>query len=158
MQKGIFNTKNYWRNLDKNILASFMLLFVLGIFFSFSSTSFLADERLNKGYYFFFQKHLLYAVVSFALMILISLINTDLINKSLFPIFLIFLVLLILIPFIGVEVKGAKRWLNFYIFRFQPIEFIKPFFILTIAQIITSNWVKNLNFAYLVFCNMISSI
>ena len=91
-------------------------------------------------------------------MIFISLLNTDLINKSLFPIFLIFLVLLILIPFIGVEAKGAKRWLNFYIFRFQPIEFIKPFFILIIAQIITSNWIKNLNFAYLISFILLSLI
>jgi len=158
MEKNLFKTKNYWRNIDKHILISFSLLFILGILFSFSSTSFLADERLNKSYYFFFQKHLLYAVSSFALMILISLINTDLVNKSLFPIFLIFLILLILIPFIGVEVKGAKRWLNFYIFRFQPIEFIKPFFILTIAQIITSNWVKNLNFAYLISFILLSFV
>ena len=143
MQKNIFKTKNYWRNIDKNILVSFMILFVLGIFFSFSSTSFLADERLNKDHYFFFQKHLLYALLSFFLMIFISLLNINVINKSLFPIFLFFLLLLILVPFIGIEVKGAKRWLNFYIFRFQPIEFIKPFFILTIVQIITSNWIKN---------------
>jgi len=148
MQEDIFKTKNYWRNLDKNMLVSFILLFVLGIFFSFSSTSFLADERLNKGYYFFFQKHLLYALLSFFLMIFVSLVNTDLINKSLFPIFLFFLLLLILVPFVGIEAKGSKRWLNFYTFRFQPIEFVKPFFILTIAQIITSNWIKNLNLAY----------
>ena len=132
----IFKTENYWRNIDKHILLSFLLLFTLGIFFSFSSTSFLADERLNKSYYFFFQKHLFYAIVSFFLMILISMINTELINKSLIPVFLFFLLLLIMVPFFGVEVKGAKRWLNIYIFRFQPIEFIKPFFILIIAKII----------------------
>ncbi len=158
MEKNFFKTKNYWRNIDKHILFSFSILFILGILFSFSSTSFLADERLNKSYYFFFQKHLIYAIASFVLMISISLIKTDLINRSLFPIFLIFLILLILIPFIGIEVKGAKRWLNFYIFRFQPIEFVKPFFILTIAQIITSNMFKNLNFAYLISFLLLSFI
>ena len=146
----IFKTENYWRNIDKHILLSFLLLFTLGIFFSFSSTSFLADERLNKSYYFFFQKHLFYAIVSFFLMILISMINTELINKSLIPVFLFFLLLLIMVPFFGVEVKGAKRWLNIYIFRFQPIEFIKPFFILVIAQIIASNKIKNLNFSHII--------
>ena len=52
----LFKIKNYWRNLDKQILLSFITLFILGLFFSFSSTSFIADERLNKDYYFFFSK------------------------------------------------------------------------------------------------------
>ncbi len=144
----LFKTKNYWRNLDKQIFISFILLFILGLFFSFSSTSFIADERLNKDYYFFFQKHFLYAILSFLLMISISLFNTNLLNKILLPVFLVFLITMVLVPFIGVEVKGAKRWLNFYIFRFQPIEFIKPFFILIVAQIIASHWIKNLNLSY----------
>ena len=147
-QFNFFKTKNYWRNLDKQILLSFFLLFFLGIFFSFSSTSFLADERLDKEYYFFFQKHLIYAIFSFFLMICISLANTNFLNKILLPIFIIFLITMVLVPFLGVEVKGAKRWLNFYIFRFQPVEFIKPFFILVIAQIIGLNWIKNLNLSY----------
>ena len=144
----LFKTKNYFRNLDKQILTSFILLLLLGIFFSFSSTSFIADERLNKEYYFFFQKHLLYASVSFTIMIFLSLLDTSFLNKILMPIFLIFFFTMILVPIIGIEVKGAKRWLNFYIFRFQPIEFIKPFFILIIVQIICSNWIKNLNLSY----------
>ena len=144
----LFKTKNYFRNLDKQILTSFILLLLLGIFFSFSSTSFIADERLNKEYYFFFQKHLLYASVSFTIMIFLSLLDTSFLNKILMPIFLIFFFTMILVPIIGIEVKGAKRWLNFYIFRFQPIEFIKPFFILIIAQILCSNWIKNLNLSY----------
>ena len=47
---------NYWRNIDKKIFFSFLILFFLGLFFSFSSTSSLAGERLNKDYYFFFFK------------------------------------------------------------------------------------------------------
>ena len=47
---------NYWRSVDKKILMCFLILFFLGLFFSFSSTSSLAGERLNKDYYFFFYK------------------------------------------------------------------------------------------------------
>ncbi len=48
------NSKNYWKDIDKTIFLSFLLLFILGIFFSFASTSSLAGEKLNKDYYFFF--------------------------------------------------------------------------------------------------------
>ena len=51
-----FELNNYWRNIDKNILVGFIILFFLGLFFSFASTSSLAGERLNKTYYFFFFK------------------------------------------------------------------------------------------------------
>ena len=52
MQENLFKFKliNYWRNIDKKIFSSFIILFFLGLFFSFSSTSSLAGERLNKDY------------------------------------------------------------------------------------------------------------
>ena len=133
------NFKNYWKNIDKTIFISFLLLFVLGIFFSFASTSSLAGERLNKDYYFFFSKHLIFAIFSIFLMILISSIQLDFFKKMLIPIFLILLTTLVLVLFFGVEVKGSKRWLNFFFFRFQPVEFVKPFFIVIIAKILSKD-------------------
>ena len=47
-----FKLTNYWRNIDKNIFL-FLNLILLGLFFSFSSTSSLVGERLNKNYFFF---------------------------------------------------------------------------------------------------------
>ena len=43
-------------------------------------------------------------------------------------------------PIIGVEIKGSKRWIDLiYLPRFQPIEFVKPLFILLAAKVIVSN-------------------
>ena len=59
MLKNIINSdrlNDYWRNIDKNILFCFLALFFLGVFFSFSSTSSLAGERLNKNFYHYFSK------------------------------------------------------------------------------------------------------
>ena len=58
MEKKVFRDLiiNYWRNVDKKILISFLVLFTLGLFFSFSSTSTLASERLDKENYFFFSR------------------------------------------------------------------------------------------------------
>ena len=115
-----FILKKYWRNIDKQILFGFTLLFILGVFFSFSSTSILADERLDREYYSFFQKHLLYTTLSFCLMIFISSINNNLIINTILPGFLTFFILLAIVPLVGIEVKGAKRWLDFYFFRLHP--------------------------------------
>ena len=153
-----FNLKKYWRNIDKQILFGFSLLFILGAFFSFSSTSILADERLDREYYSFFQKHLLYATASFCVMIFISSINNDFIFKTIIPLFIIFFMFLALVPLIGIEVKGAKRWINLYLFNFQPIEFIKPFFILVIAKIFSTNNFKNLNVSYFISFLILSLI
>ena len=76
---------NYWRSLDKKILFCFLILFFLGLFFSFSSTSFLAGERLNKDYYFFFSKHLSFMILSLGVMITISIIKTELLVKLVVP-------------------------------------------------------------------------
>ena len=141
--------KNYWRDIDKRILLSFIILFLLGLFFSFSSTSSLAGERLNKDYYFFFYKHLIFMFLAIVIMLVISFIELNLLKKIIIPFFLIFLVLLFLVPVIGVEVKGAKRWLSLYFFRLQPVEFIKPFFIIVTAWILTSKNIKKSRSSYI---------
>ena len=139
MEKKVFRDLilNYWRNVDKKILISFLVLFTLGLFFSFSSTSTLASERLDKENYFFFSKHLIFSVFAIVLMVFISLINLNIIKKSIIPLFFISLALLILVNFYGIEIKGSRRWLNLYIFQLQPVEILKPFFILVTATLLS---------------------
>ena len=139
---------NYWRNIDKKILFSFILLFILGLFFSFASTSSLAGERFEKDYYFFFMKHLTFVLSSLIIMFLISFLEINFLKKTIIPILIILFITLILVPLIGIEVKGSKRWLSLYFFRFQPIEFIKPFFILITATILTAGNQKTSNTSY----------
>ncbi len=161
MQKNTFNEKlnSYWRNIDKKILFSFILLFMLGLFFSFSSTSSLAGERLNKDYYFFFSKHFLFVITALFIMFFISFIDLTILKKSVIPLFLISFLTLFLVPFIGEEVKGSKRWLDLYLFRLQPIELIKPFFILITAKILTmeelKTSMKSYIFSFLVLLSII---
>ena len=142
------NFKKYWRDIDKTIFFSFFSLFILGLFFSFASTSTLAGERLNKDYYFFFSKHLIFAISSIFLMILISWFKTNFLKKFLVPIFLILLITLCFVLLFGVEVKGSKRWLELFFFRFQPIEFLKPFFIVIVAKILSRDDLLTSNTSY----------
>ena len=143
------NFKNYWRDIDKPIFFSFFILFILGVFFSFASTSTLAGERLNKDYYFFFSKHLIFATCSIFLMISISWLQNNFLKKIIIPIFFLILTTLFLVLFFGVEIKGSKRWLDLFFFRFQPIEFLKPFFIVMVAQILSKENLTISNTSYL---------
>jgi cell division protein FtsW len=154
-----FKLLNYWRNIDKKILLSFLSLFFLGLFFSFSSTSSLAGERLNKDYYFFFTKHLSFAILALIIMFFISAIDTFFLKKFVIPLFILTFILLGLVPVIGVEVNGAKRWLDLYFFRLQPIEILKPFFILMTVRILTLEKLQNTQikyfFSFLLLCSVI---
>ena len=160
MQENLFKLRfiNYWRNIDKKIFLSFIILFFLGLFFSFSSTSSLAGERLNKDYYFFFSKHLIFTFLSLVIMIFFSIIETRVLTKIVLPLFVIFFIFLALVPFIGIEVKGAKRWLDFYFFRLQPIEILKPFFILVTVKILTLDKLKNNQTKYLLSFLLLSAV
>ncbi len=160
MQENTFKFKliNYWRNIDKKIFLCFIILFFLGLFFSFSSTSSLAGERLNKNYYFFFSKHLIFTFFALIIMIFISIMETKILKKSVLPLFIISFIFLALVPIIGVEVKGAKRWLDFSFFRIQPIEILKPFFILVTVKILMFKKLKNSQVKYFFSFLLLSSV
>ncbi|MDC0231885.1 FtsW/RodA/SpoVE family cell cycle protein [Pelagibacteraceae bacterium] len=130
----------WWRNVDKEILISFVSLFLLGLFFSFSSTSSVVGEKMNKQTYFFFIKHLFFVCISLSLLVAISIQDKKTLIKFLPYIFFISLLFLFLVPLFGVEVKGSKRWMELpFLPRFQPIELLKPLFIIFIAKIIIIN-------------------
>ena len=148
----------YWRSIDKKILFCFFSLFFLGLFFSFSSTSSLAGERLDKDYYFFFTKHLIFTILALTIMILISSIKTEILIKLVIPLFVITFIFLALVPIIGVEVKGAKRWIDLYFFRLQPIEILKPFFILMTVKILTFEKFKNSQIKYVLSFLILGSV
>ena len=160
MQKNLpkFILTNYWRSIDKKILFYFFVLFFLGLFFSFSSTSSLAGERLNKDFYFFFTKHLIFTFLAITIMIVISAIKTEFLIKLVTPFFILSFILLLLVPIIGIEVKGAKRWLDLYLFRLQPIEILKPFFILATAKILSFEKFQNSQIKYLLSFTLLSSV
>ena len=149
---------NYWRSIDKKILLCFFTLFFLGLFFSFSSTSSLAGERLNKEFYFFFTKHLFFTFLAVTIMIVISIFKTELLIKLIVPLFIVSFFLLAIVPIVGVEVKGAKRWIDLYFFRLQPIEILKPFFILITAKLLTFEKFQNSQIKYIISFMLLGSV
>ena len=152
MQDSSFIYKFYygwWKNIDKSIFFLIMLLFCLGLFFSLVSTSLIASDKLNTNSYYFFFKHFFYIWVGFFFIIFFSSISQDNLFKISIMLFFVCFIFLTLVPIIGVEVKGSKRWLEFFFFpRFQPIELLKPFIIIIIASILSSEKNNNLYYKY----------
>jgi cell division protein FtsW len=91
-------------------------------------------------------------------MITISIIKTELLIKLVVPLFIISFIFLALVPVIGLEVNGAKRWINLYFFRLQPIEILKPFFILMTVKILTFEKIQKSNIKYILSFIILASV
>ena len=140
----------WWRNVDKQILFLFTFLLLLGLFFSFSSTTSVMSEKMNKQTYFFFIKHLIFVSISLFLIFMISIQNKEKLIKFLTYLFMFSIVLLFLTLVFGVEIKGSKRWLDLpFLPRFQPVELVKPLFVIFIAQTIVMGQKINIYKRYL---------
>ncbi|MBP37671.1 MAG: cell division protein FtsW [Candidatus Pelagibacter sp.] len=134
----------WWRNIDKQILFLFAFLLLLGLFFSFSSTTSVMSDKMNKQTYFFFVRHLIFVSVSLIFIFMISIQEKNKLIKVLTYLFIFSTVLLFLTLVVGAEVKGSRRWVDFdFLPRFQPVELLKPLFIIIVAKIIVLNEKRN---------------
>ena len=148
MQNYFDNYYDWWKNVDKYIFSLIVILFFLGLFFSLASTSLIASDKLDTNSYYFFVKHLIFIILGITVLIFFSFLKEELLLKVSIVLFAISFFTLVLVPFIGIEVKGSKRWIDLGFFpRFQPIEIIKPFFIITLSVLLCLKK-NNLYFKY----------
>ncbi len=145
------NFYGWWKNIDKLILIIFLMLLFLGLFFSLVSTSLIASHKLQTNSYYFFIKHFIFVIGGLCFLFSFSILQQEKLFKLSIFLFLIFFLLLALVPFIGVEVKGSKRWIDIgSIIRLQPIELLKPFFVIIISLILAIEKYQNKYFKYLI--------
>ena len=140
---------SWWKNINKSVLFLIIILFGFGLFFSLVSTSLIASDKLDTNSYYFFFRHFSYIGIGVFTIILFSSLNHNDLIKISKILFVLCLFFLILVPIAGVEVKGSKRWIDFIFFpRFQPIELLKPFLIVIIAQVLSYENKKNVYYKY----------
>jgi len=105
---------------------------------------------MNKETYFFFIKHLIFVSISLFLILAISIQEKNKLIKFLPFLFFISILILVLVPIFGVEIKGSKRWLDLPLLPiFQPVELVKPLFIIFVAKIIVLSEKTNIYRKYL---------
>ena len=162
MLNKVFNYFSYyqwWKNLDKFILSLIITFFLVGLFFSLVSTSLIASDKLDTNSYFFFFKHLIFVLIGLIIIFIFSYIDQKKLYKISIYVFLLSFILLLLVPFIGIEVKGSTRWLDLiFLLRLQPVELIKPFFIVMLALIISNEKLFNFTTKFLISFLLTSSI
>ena len=139
----------WWKNIDKFILALIILLFLIGLFFSLVSTSLIASDKLDTNDYLFFFKHLIFLLIGVLFIFIFSCIDRENLFKISIIFFVLSIIILLLVPLIGIEVKGSKRWIDLYLLpRFQPIELVKPFLIVFLSIILSSEKYINIYLKY----------
>jgi cell division protein FtsW len=130
----------FWE-IDKVLLLLFSVLIAIGLIAVAAASPAAAhrysggDVRFSELYYFW--RQLGWTAVGVPVMIAISMMTKDRARRlSLFGA-AFFFVLLIFVPILGPEVNGAKRWINFGVGQVQPSEFLKPFFVVAMAWLLS---------------------
>ena len=123
MEKGKKITKR--KSVDFILLIATVSLVFIGIVMVFSSSWPEAMVEFDNGYYFL-KKQLQSSIAGFAAMIICMNINYKFFKKYALPLFLLaqFSGLLLFTP-LGLELKGATRWINLGFTTFMPSDAIK---------------------------------
>ena len=91
-----------------------------------------------------FFRQFIYCLIGFLVYFLVKSIGRHFFSTNSKLFYWAFIVILVVTFIVGIEVKGSKRWLDFYFLRFQASEFFKPFFVLFISRYLASeNIFKN---------------
>ncbi|MCL5970728.1 MAG: rod shape-determining protein RodA [Patescibacteria group bacterium] len=95
-----------------------------------------------------FKSQLIFLIVSVFAFIFFSEVNYKIIKIYATPIYIVSLVIFVLIFFLGIESRGAIRWIDIFGFRLQFSEILKPFLAISFASYLTEK--KQYNFRSLI--------
>jgi len=103
-------------HIDFPLLVALLILSLTGILVLYSASG----QDINAV-----SKQGIRLGVGFILMLFLAQLSPQTLRRWSLPLFIMTIILLVLVIFVGVEVKGAQRWLDLYLFRFQPSELMK---------------------------------
>lgn len=137
------------RDIRITLFAITIILISVGIVMIYSASAIYSLENLGDSL-FFLKRHLIYVTIGFLCMFFVMSLNLVSLRKFVKPLFIFstFLLVLVLVPGLGKEVSGARRWFRFWIFSFQPSEFVKIIFILYIADLLAKKQTRIKSFLH----------
>jgi cell division protein FtsW len=130
----------FWE-IDRVLLMLVMVLISIGLL-AVAAASPAAAHRYSGGavtftplYYFW--RQIAWVAVSLPVMLGVSMLPTVMARRFAIVGAIVFTVALALVPLIGVEKNGAVRWIGVGMAQFQPSEFLKPFFVVALAWLLS---------------------
>lgn len=128
------------RRIDIPLLISFILLVLIGLMMVYSASNVVALYKYNDKFYFF-KRQFIFGVVGILVMIFFIKVSLEKIYKLTTLIFIISIItlILVLIPGIGMVRGGARSWIGFGGFSFQPAEFMKISIILLLSKYLSKH-------------------
>ena len=130
----------FWE-VDKVLLLLLAVLIGFGLI-AVAGASPAAGHRYSGGSVQFSELHYFYRqivwiAVGIPVMIGISMMSRERAKRLSLAGASFFFVLLIFVPVLGPEVNGATRWIDIGIGQLQPSEFLKPFFVVALAWLLS---------------------
>jgi cell division protein FtsW len=130
----------FWE-IDRVLLLLVTILISIGLI-AVAAASPATAERYSGGSFImsplhYFWRQLLWVSVGIPVMIFFSILPTTLARRFSLGAAAFFSVMLAAVPLIGVTANGATRWIGAGIGQFQPSEFLKPFYVVSLAWILS---------------------
>ncbi len=114
------------KKFDLPLLITIIILTLFGLFMIYNASSYIAFRDFEDKYYYI-KEQSVWAAIGLVVMFVASRFPYKSLYALAIPILVaaITLLLLVFIPGIGIEVLGAKRWINLGFTTLQPAEFVK---------------------------------
>ncbi|MGB3417923.1 MAG: putative lipid II flippase FtsW [Mesorhizobium sp.] len=122
----------WWWTVDRWFLAAFLSLMGLGIVLSFAASPAVA-LRIGLDPFHFATRQIVFTIPALVVMLAVSFLESRYIRRLALVLLGIMLVLMVAVLYVGVEVKGARRWVSLAGLSIQPSEFLKPAFVIVCA-------------------------
>lgn len=110
---------------------------------------------ISNTFRFHFEKQLVWFAIGFLILFLIKFFPIKYLFKYSLFLYIFNLLFLVLVLFIGKEINGAKAWIDFKYFNFQPSEFMKISYSLYLAYLCSKKkfykWFDEIKFLLYVF-------
>ena len=128
---------SWWFTVDKVALLGMAMLIGIGLMLAFAASPAITGGPLSAGDFRYAARQLSYAFVALGIMAGASLLSIRQVKITAAVVFAGALVASFLVLFLGADVLGARRELNFGIFSLQPSEFLKPSFAILAAAVLS---------------------